>query len=273
MKKYAFPTVTTAYCVGKFGLINWKLYPFTKGKHMGYDLRAKLQAPIFAVADGEVIESGFYIKGGYGRRVVIQHVGFKTLYGHLRVIHVPVGNKVTAGQEIGTMGGDLADSYRGVSNGVHLHFEVILPVVPVYPYVKSYRGYCVDPLPWLAEIFLPPAPIKGEVITGVRVRTLPEVSQDAIRLDSLEVGKVYWFTEETKDAYGNTWLKLRAIRDEWSAARYERHNYILYSEVTPPVSGDCSDLIEVAYQNGRDDEGADIEEGLNEVMAIFFAER
>ena len=52
---------------------------------------------------------------------------------------------------------------------------------------------------------------------------------------------------------------------------YAPREHALIPKIAPPE--DCEYLIEAAYQNGRDDEGADIEEGLNEVMAIFFAER
>jgi murein DD-endopeptidase MepM/ murein hydrolase activator NlpD len=57
--------------------------------------------------------------GGYGNYVVIQHNnGTQTLYAHATTIYVSVGNSVTQGEQIATVG------RTGQSTGDHLHFEV-----------------------------------------------------------------------------------------------------------------------------------------------------
>lgn len=85
--------------------------------HDGIDLAAPVGAPIRAVADGQVMYADPH--GGYGRYVVIQHLdGFTSHYGHCEKLEVAPGQKVTAGQIIGTVGSS------GVSTGPHLHFEI-----------------------------------------------------------------------------------------------------------------------------------------------------
>lgn len=57
--------------------------------------------------------------GGYGNYVIISHGGsYSTLYGHLASVNVSVGQSVSAGQVIGTVGS------TGFSTGYHLHFEI-----------------------------------------------------------------------------------------------------------------------------------------------------
>ncbi len=57
--------------------------------------------------------------GGYGNYVVIQHGnGTQTLYAHATSILVSVGQQVTQGQTIATVG------RTGRATGNHLHIEV-----------------------------------------------------------------------------------------------------------------------------------------------------
>ena len=106
--------------------------PFTRRAtfHEGTDLAAFTGAPIIAPASGRVIHAG--VKGAYGRTVEIDHgAGFKTRYGHMNSISVKVGQEVTIGQKMGTMGS------TGRSTGPHLHYEIY------------FRGKSYDPLKFL----------------------------------------------------------------------------------------------------------------------------
>jgi murein DD-endopeptidase MepM/ murein hydrolase activator NlpD len=98
--------------------------------HMGVDLVAPAGTPIFATGAGRVLRSG--IAGGYGNMVEIQHAdGLVTRYAHMQSLAVGVGDPVTAGTVVGTLGS------TGESTGPHLHYEIR-------------RGAAaVDPMPFL----------------------------------------------------------------------------------------------------------------------------
>jgi murein DD-endopeptidase MepM/ murein hydrolase activator NlpD len=94
--------------------------------HTGLDL-ASANSRIGAAADGVVAAVGSGTTG-YGDYVIIAHSGgLVTLYGHLTVTMVKVGDRVTQGQQIGIEG------TTGASTGVHLHFEVRVNGTPVDP--------------------------------------------------------------------------------------------------------------------------------------------
>jgi len=85
--------------------------------HAGVDLAAPDGTPIRAAGAGVVVAAG--PAEGYGNAVLIDHGnGYLTHYGHMSAIAVTVGQKVTAGEQIGNEGS------TGHSTGPHLHFEV-----------------------------------------------------------------------------------------------------------------------------------------------------
>lgn len=86
----------------------------------GVDLAAPSGSAVLAAAAGTVIVSrmGGW-NGGYGNYVVIDHGdGTQTLYAHNSTNTVSVGQKVSRGQNIATVGN------TGHSTGYHVHFEV-----------------------------------------------------------------------------------------------------------------------------------------------------
>lgn len=101
--------------------------------HTGVDLAVPLGTPVFAAADGVVVEAGAMTDAsgtlvGYGNYVIIQHdAGLKTLYGHLLTIGVKAGDAVKRGQLIGLVGS------TGNSTGPHTHFEVRIDNSPIDP--------------------------------------------------------------------------------------------------------------------------------------------
>ncbi|MFQ5577047.1 MAG: peptidoglycan DD-metalloendopeptidase family protein [Anaerolineae bacterium] len=96
--------------------------------HRALDIGAWTGAPIFAADSGYVVAAQ-WDDTGYGRMIVIDHGnGFNTLYAHLSVMYVSVGDEVTQGQQIAEMGS------TGNSTGPHLHFEVILNGVKRNPW-------------------------------------------------------------------------------------------------------------------------------------------
>ena len=95
--------------------------------HMGIDIAAPSGTPIAAPADGVAIIAG--MEAEYGRLVCIDHGhGYTTMYGHLKDFHVKAGDRVKAGQILGTVG------TSGNTTGPHLHYEVRIYGRPVNPY-------------------------------------------------------------------------------------------------------------------------------------------
>ena len=87
--------------------------------HKAIDIANRPGGPILAADAGIVTSSGWPDGGGYGNRVVIDHGnGFVTLYAHLSVVQVQIGQRVNRGDVLGQMGS------TGRSTGIHLHFEI-----------------------------------------------------------------------------------------------------------------------------------------------------
>lgn len=103
-------------------------HPVRKARrhHDGIDLAAPIGAPIRAIANGQVMYADPH--GGYGKYIVVRHAdGFTSHYGHCDKVEVAPGQRVTAGQIIGTVGSS------GVSTGPHLHFEIRRDGTPHHP--------------------------------------------------------------------------------------------------------------------------------------------
>jgi murein DD-endopeptidase MepM/ murein hydrolase activator NlpD len=95
--------------------------------HEGIDLTAPRGTPIYATADGTVLQSG-YRAGGFGKKILLDHgYGYSTLYGHCDQVLVHPGQKVKRGEVIGTVGS------TGLSKSYHLHYEVHVNGRPVDP--------------------------------------------------------------------------------------------------------------------------------------------
>jgi murein DD-endopeptidase MepM/ murein hydrolase activator NlpD len=96
--------------------------------HQGTDVAAVCGTPLYAAADGVVTVAGL-TQWGTGNEVRIDHGnGLGTVYGHVLsgTYQVAVGDIVSAGQQIASMGGDrsIDPAGAGTSTGCHLHFEV-----------------------------------------------------------------------------------------------------------------------------------------------------
>jgi murein DD-endopeptidase MepM/ murein hydrolase activator NlpD len=81
------------------------------------DISAKIGTNVRASANGQITFSG--VMGGYGKLVIIQHVGgYETRYAHNSKLLVSKGDRVRQGQKIAQVGS------TGLSTGPHLHFEI-----------------------------------------------------------------------------------------------------------------------------------------------------
>ena len=87
--------------------------------HKALDISNRAGGAILAADAGVVTVAGWPDGSGYGNRVIIDHGnGYVTLYAHMSVVQVQVGQRVNRGDVIGQMGS------TGRSTGVHLHFEI-----------------------------------------------------------------------------------------------------------------------------------------------------
>ena len=105
--------------------------------HNGFDLTtSRKYVPLFSTTDGTVVAASF--EASQGNHIAIEGsgptAGIKTVSMHLSAIHVKVGDRVKAGQQIGVTG----ETGAGIAGAPHLHFEVRINggKTPVDP-----RGY------------------------------------------------------------------------------------------------------------------------------------
>ncbi len=106
---------------------------FSQNGHLGEDWNGNGGGdtdegdPVYAIAHGVVVFSEDYMRG-WGNVVIIRHayresngqIAFiDSLYGHLKVRSVQVGQQVTRGQVVGTIGCGPHRMYAA-----HLHFEI-----------------------------------------------------------------------------------------------------------------------------------------------------
>lgn len=109
--------------------------------HAAIDIGAPQGSSVVAAGGGTVIYAGWKLAGsdGYGGGLVvwISHGGkLYTTYNHLSAEFVKVGQRVEAGQRIGSVG------MTGSASGPHLHFEVWV----CYPWTGGTIGCARNPL-------------------------------------------------------------------------------------------------------------------------------
>jgi len=125
--------------------------------HCGVDLDGPRGRPIVAVAAGTVVRielSELGLDGRSGRYVRIQHDdGTLTSYMHMdEVAEVRVGDRVAAGQYIGTLGATAV-----FASAPHLHFSLEVPAQPGLSGDITDTHY-VDPAPFLVRSTVAAAP-------------------------------------------------------------------------------------------------------------------
>lgn len=106
-------TITSAY--------GWRNSPIDGKRefHKGIDLSGETGDEIYATADGEVILSQHSYS--YGNYIIIKHAnGIETLYAHCEKLYKEVGESVSAGENIASVGS------TGRSTAPHLHYEIII---------------------------------------------------------------------------------------------------------------------------------------------------
>lgn len=115
-----------------------RINPFHKGNyhHPGADFAAARGTSVIATAKGTVVDlkNGSTLQAGYGNYIEIDHGnGIQTRYAHLDNVAVRIGQKVSKGFAIGTVG------MSGGAVAPHVHYEILR------------KGAQVDPVPYLLE--------------------------------------------------------------------------------------------------------------------------
>jgi len=95
--------------------------------HKAIDLGLADGDAVYAMHNGEVLLTAFS-GSGYGNQVIISGGQWWTRYAHLKTINVTKGQRVHAGQGLGT------GNSTGNSTGPHLHLEI------------KYNGVYIDPM-------------------------------------------------------------------------------------------------------------------------------
>lgn len=145
---YSYPVTWGTPVSGAFGEVSSS---WPRG-HAGLDFNGETGDPVFAATDGRVQYAEFNY-GGYGNLVMIMRPdGTQTRYAHLHKIKVKKGDRVSAGDLIGTMGS------TGNSSGSHLHFEVrvgpaLTPTNPAGLWTGSRPGIPAKPPAWACRNF------------------------------------------------------------------------------------------------------------------------
>lgn len=124
-----------------------RLHPVlgTLRPHRGTDYAAPTGTPIYAAGDGRVVKSAY--SRANGNYVFIQHgEQFETKYLHMHKRNVKVGDRVTQGQVIGTVGA------TGLATGPHLHYEFLMNGVhrnprTIHKYLPKAKSLPADELP------------------------------------------------------------------------------------------------------------------------------
>ena len=95
--------------------------------HFGIDIAQKEGSPILVPSSGivKLVDSGMFFTGN---TIIVDHgLGLISIFAHLKDIYVEEGQKVTIGQQIGSVG------KTGRATGPHLHWGIYLKNKPVDP--------------------------------------------------------------------------------------------------------------------------------------------
>jgi murein DD-endopeptidase MepM/ murein hydrolase activator NlpD len=94
--------------------------------HRGIDFDAPVGTPVHSAQQGRVSRTAF--AGDYGNSITIDHGGgWETSYSHLQRFAVRVDDCIKTGDPIAFVG------LTGLTQGPHLHFEILLGSVAVNP--------------------------------------------------------------------------------------------------------------------------------------------
>jgi len=105
----------------------------TPGWHSGLDFGGACGSQIKAIQAGTVVYAQYGYNNGHGNRVMIDHGGVTSTYGHIQPggILVGAGQQVAAGQVVGLVG------RTGVATGCHLDLKINDGAADPLPFLRS----------------------------------------------------------------------------------------------------------------------------------------
>lgn len=103
--------------VRRFGRQQHPVHKQVMTDNAGIDMETSSGATVMSVFDGEV--SAIFCPAGYNNVVLVRHGQYLTVYANLGTLAVRTGDKVKAGQSLGTVYVDQSDNGRSI-----LHFEI-----------------------------------------------------------------------------------------------------------------------------------------------------
>ena len=125
-----------------YGVTPWRKKYANGTPHRALDFGVVIGTPVYAIADGVISGTGDNEKVctgvQYGRWITVdQENNLSSLYAHLSMIKVKVGDKVEKGDIIGYSGN------TGYSTGLHLHFSIYATKGMEIQTIKhNYPGRC-----------------------------------------------------------------------------------------------------------------------------------
>lgn len=153
-ERKAMPCGTAA----SYNAASYWTWPWTRGKgghpHLGVDIFGKIGTPVEAHTGGIVLQAGDW-GGTAGNMVTVVGPKWRIYtYMHLDSVSVKVGEWLSVGEQIGTLG----CTGNARNTPPHVHFEVITPIPYVWLYFDDYGKKGIpSKYSWMKMFWLNPA--------------------------------------------------------------------------------------------------------------------
>lgn len=140
-----FPTIRSTVLQTQQMLPYYNIEGNSPHEHIGVDL-ATSAVPVVAFAEGIVTSAKTTDAKDCNAVVILHNAGIKTLYMHMNDVLVKTGDKVKAGQKIGTGGGAGANGPN--THHIHLHFTVKKEnkIIDPLKFFRNEIGFAVNEL-------------------------------------------------------------------------------------------------------------------------------
>jgi len=169
-------------------------------KHEGVDIFAERGTPVLAAAAGYVQQAGHNRLGG--NMVWIGHEGgWSTYYAHLDRVQVREGQRVQAGERVGTVG----NTGNARKTSPHLHFEI------------HQRDVARDPKPLLVQAAAPPPIAANHAWLGtvLRVQASSAHLRSAPSTEAVPIGQLRRGDTIRPVAVREEWFRFRTADGRW----------------------------------------------------------